>query len=305
MVKFINVSQFYGNFQALYNISFEIPRGTLLALLGPNGAGKSTTMNIITGYQPPLKGDVYINNINIFDNPEEAKKNIGYLPEIPPLYLDLTVREYLIFTGEIHGLEKRISERNAEESIELLKIGNRQDSLIKNLSKGLRQRVGIAQSILHKPKLLILDEPTVGLEPSQLIDFRNLIRDLAENNKTTVILSTHILAEASELCDRIIIIDEGKKIFDGSKDQLLKNNNEFQFLLKVTKCTTELINELNQLKEIMNINRTTEGIEIICSKEIPEIIIERTINLGLGVKALIPIKNSLEKVFLDLTVNKE
>lgn len=299
MVKFVNVSQYYGNFQALFDISFDIPNGSLLALLGPNGAGKSTTMSIMTGFRPPLEGDVFINGINIFEEPEKAKSYIGFLSEIPPLYPELTVKEYLTFIGEmreIENLEKRI-----QETLSLLKLNERENALINNLSKGLKQRVGIAQSILHKPKLLVLDEPTVGLEPSQLIEFRQLIRHLAKQEEMTVVISTHIMVEAAELCDEVIIINEGKKIFEGSKEDLLQNKDNYAFYLVVSDLNEKLIQHLKNISDVINVELYQDGVKIFTKNDISEIIVSEVIKFGVGVKSIAPILNSLEKVFLELT----
>lgn len=305
MVKFINVSQDYGNFRALHNLSFEIKKGCLLALLGPNGAGKSTTMSIMTGFRPPLEGEVYINGINIFEHPEEAKYNIGYLAEIPPLYPDLTVREYLHFVGGMRGLSNEESINRTKEVLILLNIENREDTLIRNLSKGLKQRVGIAQSILHYPKLLILDEPTVGLEPAQLIEFRQLIRYLARETEMTVVISTHIMSEASELCDEVIILNEGKKIFEGSKEKLLlQNKQEFMYELTVVRFSDALIEHLKSINMVLDVIIHDEKLHVSTKKDISEILVEETIKFGAGVKSLTPLVTSLERVFLDLTVEK-
>ncbi|MGL4676671.1 MAG: ABC transporter ATP-binding protein [Brevinema sp.] len=303
MVRFINVSQYYGKFQALYDISFEVKKGSLLALLGPNGAGKSTMMSIMTGFRPPLEGEIYINDVNIFEFPEEAKSFIGYLAEVPPLYPELTVVEYLRFVGEmreISNLEKRI-----KEVLLLLNLMDREGTLIKNLSKGLKQRVGIAQSILHKPKLLVLDEPTVGLEPAQLIEFRKVIRHLVKEEGMTVVISTHIMVEAAELCDDVIIINEGKKIFEGTKDELLSQNEEhFFYCLVAVRPSQELLLNLQNMKEVMTAEFLDSGIKISSKEDISELIVEETIKFGAGVKSISPIINSLEKVFLDLTIKK-
>ena len=306
MVKFVNVSQSYGNFKALHDLNFEIKKGSLLALLGPNGAGKSTTLNIMTGFRPPLEGEVFINDINIFENPEEAKSCIGYLAEIPPLYPELTVIEYLVFIAEMRGMSHEESISRSKEVLKLLNLLEREDALIKNLSKGLKQRVGIAQSILHYPKLLVLDEPTVGLEPSQLIEFRQVIRHLAKETGMTVVISTHIMSEAAELCDEVIIISEGKKIFEGSKDFLLanKNNQEFSYELIVVRPSQELLLHLTSVLDVVSVVENNNIISITTNKDISEIIVEETIKFGAGVKSITPTVNSLEKVFLDLTIKK-
>ncbi len=303
MVKFVNVSQFYGTFQALFDINFEIKKGSLLALLGPNGAGKSTTMSIMTGFRPPLEGEVFINGVNIFEEPELAKSHIGFLSEIPPLYPELTVKEYLHFVGEMRevpNLDDRI-----KEVLNLLHLTDREGALIQNLSKGLKQRVGIAQSILHKPKLLVLDEPTVGLEPAQLIEFRQLIRHLAKDEEMTVVISTHIMVEASELCDEVIIISEGKKIFEGKKEDLLVHNTDtYTYHLVVSRPSEELLAHLkNNIKDVYEAVFSAESSEILVSayEDISEIIVEEVVSFGSGIKSITPVVNSLEKVFLDLT----
>lgn len=303
MVQFLHVSQNYGTFRALYDLSFFIKKGTLVALLGPNGAGKSTTMNIMTGSRPPIEGKVLIDGIDIFENPEKAKTHIGYLAEIPPLYPELTVCEYLIFTGELHGLNKAESKKRTLEILDLLKINDRKNTLIRNLSKGLKQRVGIAQSILHKPKLLVLDEPTVGLEPAQLIEFRHLIRSLVSEFNMTVILSTHIMAEASELCDEIIIINEGHKIFSGTKEELLqKKQNEYVYEITVDKINDEL---LKSLEFFGPVHIKSNTIVLHSQHEATEKITETILKKKVGFRSITRLKDSLEDVFLRLTLKEE
>lgn len=303
MVQFLHVSQNYGMFRALYDLNFLIEKGTLVALLGPNGAGKSTTMNIMTGSRPPTEGKVLIDGIDIFEDPEKAKAHIGYLAEIPPLYPELTVWEYLIFTGELHGLNKAESKKRTLEILDLLKINDRKDTLIRNLSKGLKQRVGIAQSVLHKPKLLVLDEPTVGLEPAQLIEFRHLIRSLVSEFDMTVVLSTHIMAEASELCDDIIIINEGHKIFSGTKEELLqKKQNEYVYEITVDKINDKLLKSL----EIFGpIHLKSNTIILHSQHEAAEKITETILQKHVGFRSITRLKNSLEDVFLQLTLKED
>lgn len=302
MVEFQHVSQNYGTFRALYDLSFFIKKGTLVALLGPNGAGKSTTMNIMTGSRPPIEGKVLIDGIDIFEDPEKAKIHIGYLAEIPPLYPELTVWEYLVFAGELHGLNKDESKKRTLEILDLLKINDRKNTLIRNLSKGLKQRVGIAQSILHKPKLLVLDEPTVGLEPAQLIEFRHLVRSLVSEFDMTVILSTHIMAEASELCDEIVIINEGRKIFSGTKEELLqKKQNEFVYEITVDKINNEL---LKSLEFFGPIHVKSNTIILHTQYEDTEKITETILQKKVGFRSITRLKDSLEDVFLRLTLKE-
>ena len=218
MIEVKHLTKKYGTHLAVDDLSFTIEKGRIYGFLGPNGAGKSTTMNIMTGYIGASSGEVIINGHNILEEPEKTKKCIGYLPEIPPLYLDMTVSEYLYFAAELKKIPK--ADRNAQviKVMELIKLVDMKDRLIKNLSKGYRQRTGLAAAILDFPDIIILDEPTVGLDPKQIIEIRELIRTLAKDH--TVILSSHILAEVQEICDDILIISKGKLIAEGSPDEL-------------------------------------------------------------------------------------
>ncbi len=208
LIEVFNLTKKYGSFPAVKNISFTIEKGHIYGFLGPNGAGKSTTMNIITGCLAATSGTVRINGYDIYEDPVEAKRCIGYLPELPPLYTDMTPEEYLLFVAEAKGVAGERLEQEVDRVIEKTSLGAVRKRLIKNLSKGYRQRVGIAQAILGDPEIIILDEPTVGLDPLQIIEIRALIRELGENH--TVILSSHILTEISAVCDYLIIISHGK-----------------------------------------------------------------------------------------------
>lgn len=220
MISVTGLSKRYGTHLAVDDVSFSIKKGEIIGFLGPNGAGKSTIMNILTGYLSLTQGDVKIDGFDIMENPEQAKRRIGYLPEIPPLYLDMTVMEYL---GFIYDIKKVSFPKGPHlgEIVKLVKIDNVKDRLIKNLSKGYRQRVGIAQALVGNPDVLILDEPTVGLDPKQIIEIRNLIARLGKNH--TIILSSHILSEVQAVCERVIIINRGKIIADDTPDMLSKN----------------------------------------------------------------------------------
>lgn len=211
MIKIEHLVKNYGGNCAVDDISFEVKKGEIVGLLGPNGAGKSTTMNILTGYLSATSGSVSVAGLNVLDNPLEAKKHIGYLPEQPPLYLDMTVEEYLIFNYNLKGC-KLNRNKHLEEICDVVKIKDVYKRVIKNLSKGYRQRVGIAQALIGSPEVIIFDEPTVGLDPKQIIEVRNLLRNLGRDH--TVILSTHILQEVQAVCDRIVIINKGKIVAD-------------------------------------------------------------------------------------------
>ena len=218
MIEVRNLTKKYGQNLAVDNISFDIEPGKIYGLLGPNGAGKSTTMNIITGCLAATEGSVKINGYDIYEQPLEAKKCIGYLPEIPPLYTDMTPYEYLMFVAEAKGVEYEATFRQVREAMELTELEGVKDRLIRNLSKGYRQRVGIAQAMLGNPDIIILDEPTVGLDPKQIIEIRDLIRMLGETK--TVILSSHILAEVSAVCEQVIIISHGKIVANDTLQDL-------------------------------------------------------------------------------------
>ena len=217
MIEVKNLTKCYGSLKAVDDISFSVDSGEVLGFLGPNGAGKSTTMNIITGYISSTAGTVTIDGYEILDEPKKAKQKIGYLPEIPPLYPDMTVRKYLEFMFELKKV-KLPKKEHINEVMRLVGIKDKGDRIIKNLSKGYRQRVGFAQALLGNPPVLILDEPTVGLDPKQIIEFRKLIRSLGK--KHTVIFSSHVLSEVSATCDRVIVISNGKIAADGKTDEL-------------------------------------------------------------------------------------
>lgn len=220
MIEVENLVKKYGGHTAVDGLSFKVEKGQIYGFLGPNGAGKSTTMNIITGYIASTEGTVRINGHDILEEPEEAKKCIGYLPEQPPLYFDMTVLEYLKFTADLKKIPKNEQIKMIEEVMEMTKIKDMRDRLIKNLSKGYRQRVGLAQAVLGYPEVIILDEPTVGLDPKQIIEIRELIKGLAK--KHTIILSSHILSEVSAVCDYVMIIARGKLVASDTPENLIR-----------------------------------------------------------------------------------
>ena len=229
MVEVKNLTKKYGSKTVLDNVSFDVKDGEILGFLGPNGAGKSTTMNIITGYISANSGSCTVDGVDILENPTEYKRKIGYLPEIPPLYKDMTVREYLNFVCELKGSDKSCIETISRE----VKIDAVSGRLIKNLSKGYRQRVGIAQALVGDPELLILDEPTVGLDPMQIIDVRNVINELGK--KKTLIISSHILSEISAVASRVLIINKGKIIAEDTPDNLaskISGKNKYSFRIE-------------------------------------------------------------------------
>lgn len=297
----------YGDHIAVNDLTLTVEPGKIYGFLGPNGAGKSTTMNIITGYLGATSGEVKINGFDIFAQPEEAKKCVGYLPEIPPLYVDMTVREYLNFVAELKKLEKGRRNKYVEEAMETTGITAQQSRLIRNLSKGYRQRVGFAQAVLGYPEIIILDEPTVGLDPKQIIEIRELIRQLAK--KHTVILSSHILAEVREVCDYILIISKGKLVASDTPENLERNLGDSDLIEIETKASPD---------EVRRILETVDGIRSISTKYLENGItwaqIQEKKNTDIREKVfqafaqnhqpllkLNPLQVSLEDVFMELT----
>ena len=254
MVVVENLVKRFGSNYALNDVSFEIGEGEIVGLLGPNGAGKSTTMNILTGYLSSTSGRAYINGVDILENPIEAKKMIGFLPEQPPLYGDMTVEEYLNFVYDLKGV-KLDREEHLSGIISVVKIADVKKRLIKNLSKGYRQRVGIAEALVGDPKVIVFDEPTVGLDPKQILEVRNLIRTLSKNH--TVILSTHILAEVQAVCERVIIINRGKIIADEKTDVLTRTIEEgYAYEIKISGPQRDVVGALAKIHGVRNVTPT-------------------------------------------------
>ena len=256
MIEINNLVKNYGTKFAVDDISFKVGKGEIVGFLGPNGAGKSTTMNILTGYLSSTSGEAKVGGIDILENPNEAKKLIGFLPEQPPLYFDMTVNEYLNFVYEIKGC-KLNRERHLAEIRQVTKIEDVKNRLIKNLSKGYKQRVGIAQALVGNPPVIIFDEPTVGLDPKQIIEIRNLMRNLGQNH--TVILSTHILSEVQSVCDRIIIINEGKIIADERTENITRVVEENRrYSLKICGPQREIQSILQDIPGVISVELTGE-----------------------------------------------
>ena len=251
MIEVENLTKKYGSQVAVDNLSFRVERGMIYGFLGPNGAGKSTTMNMMTGYIAATSGTVKINGYDILKNPEQAKKSIGYLPELPPVYPDMTVYEYLRFVAELKKVKKNERQVQIEDVMKQTQIEDVKGRLIKNLSKGYKQRVGLAQAIIGYPEVIILDEPTVGLDPKQIIEIRELIRELAK--KHTIILSSHILSEVSAVCDHIMIISKGKLVASDTPEglmTLLKGGRQMKLsVLGEQSKVEELLQSMESVKD--------------------------------------------------------
>ncbi len=309
MIKVEHLTKCYGDFRAVSDLSFEIDEGHVYGFLGPNGAGKSTTMNIMTGCLSATEGHVRIEGYDIFEEPKQAKRKIGYLPEQPPLYMNETPAEYLKFVGEAKGLKGGELQRQIEEILRQTKLEHVKDRLTSALSKGYRQRVGIAQALLGNPKVIILDEPTVGLDPIQIIEIRDMIRQLGENH--TVILSSHILAEVQAICEKVLIISQGKlAAFDRPEnlEKLLLASTAISFTVEASKEEIdEVLGGLGQITEweiqakedkgtMVSVKTETENVRDICRKLFFSFADKKKAILEMSSK-----KANLEDVFIELT----
>ena len=265
MVEVKNLTKCYGDIKAVDDISFTVDTGEVLGFLGPNGAGKSTTMNIITGYISSTSGTVTVDGSEILENPKETKKKIGYLPEIPPLYPDMTVRKYLEFMFDLKKV-KLPKKEHIDEVMRLVQISDKESRIIKNLSKGYRQRVGFAQALLGNPPVLILDEPTVGLDPKQIIEIRKLIRGLGK--KHTVIFSSHVLSEVSATCDRIIVISGGKIVADAKTDELSSSiSGDEKLSLDVEGSVSTVLDTLKVIPNVLKIRKIDNIFFTLCLRK--------------------------------------
>ena len=309
MITVEHLTKCYGDFMAVSDLSFEIDEGHVYGFLGPNGAGKSTTMNIMTGCLSATEGHIRINGYDIFEEPEQAKKTIGYLPEQPPLYMNETPAEYLKFVGEAKGLRGMELKKQIEGVAGQTKIEHVMDRLISNLSKGYRQRVGIAQALLGSPRVIILDEPTVGLDPIQIIEIRELIRQLGENH--TVILSSHILSEVQAICEKVLIISQGKLVaFDKPEnlEKLLLASNGITFTVEASKEEIEeVLKEVSHITEwdiktqeyeltTVSVKTESENVRDICRELFFAFADKEDAILEMSSK-----KANLEDVFIELT----
>lgn len=308
MIEVSNLVKKYGDHTAVDHLSFQIEKGKIYGFLGPNGAGKSTTMNMITGYIASTEGKVMIDGHDILEEPEAAKKCIGYLPEMPPLYFDMTVLEYMKFAADLKKIPRNQKDKQIKEVMDMVKITDMKDRLIKNLSKGYRQRVGLAQAILGYPEVIILDEPTVGLDPKQIIEIRDLIKGLKQ--KHTVILSSHILSEVRAVCDYVLIISHGKLVASDTPDNLERLAAGSNSLLMKVKGEKDTIRKaLETIEGVIGVEMSYDSDEKLWKTKLS---IQENVDIREKVfyamaKANCPIyemqvkRVSLEDVFLELT----
>jgi len=306
MIEVQNLSKSYGGIRAIESLNFKIKKGEVVGFLGPNGAGKSTTMKILTGFMAPTSGSAVINGFDVFESPIEVKKCIGYLPEVPPVYTEMKVRDYLRYVAKLKGVEKNKIESAISQAVEKTQLGSVEKRLIQNLSKGFRQRVGIAQALVSDPEVLILDEPTVGLDPKQVSEIRDLIQQLRGHH--TIILSTHILPEVEATCERIIIINKGKIVAEDTLSNLSNLRSGGQIvnlrLKRPGEDTEKSLSGIGGVQKVLGKNHewtleTQSGDDMI--EKIAAIVIQK----GYGLLEISSAKADLEDIFLKLTYGAE
>lgn len=311
MIQVTNLTKVYGDHVALDHVSFSVEKGQVLGFLGPNGAGKSTTMNILTGYISATEGTVTIGGYDIFEEPEEAKKHIGYLPEIPPVYPEMRVEEYLRFAAELKQVERSKRKQMVADIIEEVGITDMAKRLIRHLSKGYRQRVGLAAAMMGYPEVIILDEPTVGLDPAQIIEIRELIRKLGKEH--TIILSSHILSEVAEVCDHIIIINKGKLAASDTPENLeraMQPGNSLTMKVKgEASPVLALLKEIAGVKDV-RVQETEEGLLSVTvnsgeTEDVREAVFYALAERRMPIFEMNMSKLSLEDIFLEMTRNEE
>jgi ABC-2 type transport system ATP-binding protein len=299
MIEVENLTKKYGDIVAVKNLSFKVEEGKIWGFLGPNGAGKTTTMRILTGYIPATEGRAFVGGFDVFEKPMEVKKITGYLPENLPLYPEMTVYSYLNFVAQIKGVPGKKRKERIEISMEKSGLKEVKNRLIKNLSRGYKQRVGIAQALIHDPKVLILDEPTMGLDPAQIVEIRQLIKSL--KGEQTIILSTHILAEVTQVCDGVVIINDGKLMASGSLEELASSFTEKEGIsIKLKKTGEEVINELKKIEGIENIAQKNGEIQIEWKKgaDLRDKIMGKALEKNWGLLEMRPLTLSLEELYL-------
>ncbi len=308
MIKVQDLSKSYGGITAIQSLNFEIKKGEVVGFLGPNGAGKSTTMKIITGFMAPTLGKAIVGGFDVFENPIEVKKKIGYLPETPPVYGDMTVKDYLAYVADLKGVDKSKKNSAVATAIEKTNLGSVEKRLIQNLSKGFKQRVGIAQALVSDPDVLILDEPTVGLDPKQVSEIRDLIQQL--KGQHTIVLSTHILPEVQATCERIIIINKGHIVAQDTLANLanLKSGSR-KVNLKVRKHKAEAMAALSGVSGVLKVAQGVSEKDYVIDAQENEEVIERiaaeVIQSGLGLLEISSAKADLEDIFLKLTYGNQ
>ncbi len=319
MIKIEHMSKSYGPYPAVIDISFEVLRGEIVGFLGPNGAGKTTTMRVVTGFTPPTEGVVTVSGYDVVSHSLDVRRHIGYLPETVPLYLDMTVTDYLKYMGEIRGMNSSWVKERLPLVIDMVKLGEYRDTLVGRLSKGYRQRTGIAQAILHEPDVLIMDEPTIGIDPIQVVETRQLISDLGREH--TLLLSSHILPEVSAICSRVLVINDGRIVADDDPDQLsdkLQHAERIEVSVRGVDAPA-FISAMREISVVIDA-RTDQRVSIVQRAErenfspfivdarpnnnASELVAKTVIDNGWGLSNLTPLPMTLEEIFLELTTEE-
>ncbi len=301
MIQVNGLVKDYGARRALHSITFDANQGEIVGFLGPNGAGKTTTMRILTGYMPPTDGTALVAGYDVVEESIEVRRRVGYLPETVPLYTDMTALDYLKFMADLRRIPN--SEARAEEVLEQVNLGDRANSFIGNFSKGMRQRVGLAQALIHRPEVLILDEPTIGLDPAQVVEMRNVIKEIGKDR--TVLLSTHILSEAQQMCDRVLIINQGKIVAEDTPENLQSRLVGAQrVILRVRGDSDGLDATVKKVKGTRGIevkDAETVEFEISSGQDVRPQVAKAVIQAGYELLEMRPVGMSLEEIFLELT----
>lgn len=319
MIKIEHMSKSYGPYPAVIDISFEVLKGEIVGFLGPNGAGKTTTMRVVTGFTPPTSGDVTVGGYDVVSHSLDVRRHIGYLPETVPLYLDMSVTDYLTYMGEIRGMNASWVKERLPKVIEMVRLGEYQNTLVGRLSKGYRQRTGIAQAILHEPDVLVMDEPTIGIDPIQVVETRELISDLGENH--TMLLSSHILPEVSAICKRVLVINDGRIVADDKPDDLsekLQHAERIEVSVRGVESPA-FIDAMRDISAVVDA-RSDQRASIVQKAErenfspfivdarpnveAAEQIAKKIVDNGWGLSNLTPLPMTLEEIFLELTTEE-
>ncbi len=319
MIKIEHMSKSYGPYPAVIDISFEVLKGEIVGFLGPNGAGKTTTMRVVTGFTPPTEGDVTVGGYDVVSHSLDVRRHIGYLPETVPLYLDMTVTDYLTYMGEIRGMNSSWVKERLPKVIDMVRLGEYRNTLVGRLSKGYRQRTGIAQAILHEPDVLVMDEPTIGIDPIQVVETRELISDLGENH--TMLLSSHILPEVSAICKRVLVINDGRIVADDKPDDLsekLQHAERIEVSVRGAEAPA-FINAMRDISAVVDA-RSDQRVSVVQKAaredfspfivdarpnvQAAEQIARSIIDNGWGLSNLTPLPMTLEEIFLELTTEE-
>ena len=310
MIQATALTHFYGPNPAIEDVSFGVKRGEILGFLGPNGAGKTTTMRILTGFMPPTRGKVTLDGYDVVEKSLDVRRRVGYLPETVPLYTDMTVTSYLKYMGTLRGMPSRNIKRRIEDVIDVCRLEDYRSSLIAKLSKGFRQRVGIAQAILHEPEVLVLDEPTIGIDPIQVVETRSLIKDLGKQQ--TVVLSSHILPEVSMICERVLIIHEGHIVAEDTPGNLAERlQGSDQLEVEIGGPTGEVLAELREIEGVASVrhrslaNREVYTVRLLQGADVRDEISRAVVARGWSLLSMQSVGMTLEDIFLRLTTDEE